>query len=80
MRRFAALVLIVCLAGCAGLKLTSAGLDAQANGVVAALDALPAVPADARTQAQVQNWKDWLAWLAKAGSAVAKVALQARGM
>jgi hypothetical protein len=69
------------MAGCAGMTgVTADSLESQAAGVVAALEALPQIPADARTQAQVDGWKTWLASLAKAGSAVAVAAMKARGM
>lgn len=72
---------LFCGVGCAGLGTVSSGdLEKQAAGVVAALDALPPVPADAETQAQVEGWKTWLSYLAKAGSTVAVAALKARGM
>lgn len=85
MKRLTSLVLAMCLvvslAGCAGTpNVTADGLEKQASGVVAALEALPEVPADAKTQAQVDGWKKWLAYLAKAGSAVAVAALKARGL
>ncbi|WP_428558533.1 MAG: hypothetical protein ACP59X_12005 [Solidesulfovibrio sp. DCME] len=76
-----AVFLCIALGGCAGLgTVSSDALEKQAAGVVAALDALPPVPADAATQAQVEGWKTWLAYLAKAGSAVAGAALKARGL
>ena len=84
MRHLAACILIVSLllvAGCAGMTgVTADSLESQASGVVAALEALPPVPADVGTQAQVDGWKTWLASLARAGSAVAVAALKARGM
>lgn len=74
------LVLALTVSGCAGTQVGSDGLERQAAGVIAALDALPPVPADAETQAQVAGWKTWLSYLAKAGSTIAVAALKARGM
>lgn len=76
-----AFFLFIAVGGCAGLgTVSSDALEKQAAGVVAALETLPQVPADAATQAQVEGWKTWLASLAKAGSTVAVAALKARGM
>jgi|GEM_PF-3526387 len=87
MKRCVPLFLIVFLAaamvGCAGLApVSSDSLEKQAAGVVAALDTLPPVPADAAAKTQVEGWKTWLSYLARAGSAVAVAvaALKARGM
>ncbi|KHK04034.1 hypothetical protein [Desulfovibrio sp. TomC] len=82
MKRYASLILIavlvIVMGGCAGMAPVSVdALESQASGVVAALEALPAVPADAKTQAQVDGWKQWLVYLAKVGSTVAVAAVKA---
>lgn len=62
------------LLGCAGVSktgMTAADVATQANGVAAALEAMPAAPGDAKTQAQIQGYAAWGAFLARTAAAVA---------
>lgn len=62
---FATVALVTWLAGCATI---SPDLANQMTGVATALETLPAVPADAATQAQVAGWTAWASFLLKAAA------------
>jgi hypothetical protein len=76
-RNLADILLVLALGGvigCAGMgktTMTAADIASQAQGVAAALEALPAIPGDAKTKEQIQGYAAWGAFLAKTAAAVA---------
>jgi len=64
------------LLGCAAVNktgtptMTATEIASQAEGVAKALETLPKAPADAATQAQIENYAAWGAFLAKTAAVV----------